>query len=254
MQILFDPYYLVAFLFGTVRCAAWLVITPPFQGAVPARVRGGLAVALGLAMAPRLKQQGIGDLGSWSLILGVFHQALIGLSLGLLVFVLFQAFAGAGAMIDYFAGLTAGNIYDPLSASANGPVSRLYQLIGTTVIFLTNGHLVILGGLSRSFDLSFANGFHIDRLGVLLTRDVLTYLTAALQIAAPILAALFVTELLLGLATRAAPKLNIMILGFGVKSLVTFMLLGAALPLVAYVSISLVRNAMDSMAALLAGG
>ena len=84
--------------------------------------------------------------------------------------------------------------------------------------------------------------------------DVQTFLTAAVQIAAPILGALFVTEILLGLASRAAPKLNIMVLGFGAKSLVMFMLLGAALPLIPYVSARLVTDSLEAMRLLAKGG
>ena len=83
---------------------------------------------------------------------------------------------------------------------------------------------------------------------------VAAFLIAALQIGAPILGALFVTEILLGLASRAAPKLNVMVLGFGAKSLVMFMLLGAALPLIPYVSAQLVKDALEMMHALVRRG
>ncbi|HPB45543.1 MAG TPA: flagellar biosynthetic protein FliR [Microthrixaceae bacterium] len=66
--------------------------------------------------------------------------------------------------------------------------------------------------------------------------------------------ALFLTEILLGLASRAAPKLNIMAIGFGVKTLVTFMLLGAALPLVAYFTGQLLQKSLGSMSAIVGGG
>lgn len=98
------------------------------------------------------------------------------------------------------------------------------------------------------------SGFRLDRVGTLITHDVQAFLIAAVQVSAPILGALFVTELLLGLASRAAPKLNVMVLGFGAKSLVLFMLLGAALPLIPYVSAQLLKEAMSVMHALVKGG
>lgn len=251
MDLRVDPDWMVAFLFATIRCGAWLSIAPPFQGAVPARVRGGLAVALGLALAPRLAASG--DLptdDTWGILAGSVYQAAIGLALGFLVAVLFQAFSAAGGMIDAFGALTSAQLFDPLSESATGPVSRLYQLLGTIALFATNGHLLLVGGLVRTFDAAPVDGLRLDRLGTLLTRDVLQFLLAALQIAAPVLAALFLAEVLLGLATRAAPKLNIMIVGFGVKSLVLIMVTGAALPLVPYVLQFLVRDALGLMRAL----
>ena len=227
VQLSFDPQFVVAFLFATIRCGAWLTIAPPFQGAVPARIRAGLAMGLGLAMAPRLMDaKGTLSTDTWPLVTGSLHNAVIGLVLGFLVYILFQAVSAAGGMIDAFAALTSAQLFDPMTRTTAGPVSRLYATLGTAVLFVTNGHLILLGGLSRTFDLSPVSGFKFDRVGTLVTHDVLTFLTAAVQIAAPILAALFVTEILLGLASRAAPKLNIMVLGFGAKSLVLFMLLG----------------------------
>lgn len=255
MKLSFDPQFLVAFMFATIRCSAWLSIAPPFQGAVPVKIRAGLSMGLGLAMAPRL-MDAPGQLSTetWPLITGALHNAAIGLVLGFLVYVLFQAVSAAGGMIDAFAAFTSAQLFDPLSKTTSGPVSRLYQTLGTAVLFVSNGHLLLIGGLSRTFEMSPVSGFRIDRVGTLLVHDVLAFLTAAVQIAAPILGALFVTELLLGLASRAAPKLNIMVLGFGAKSLVLFMLLGAALPLIPYVSAQLVKQALEMMHALVRGG
>lgn len=255
VKLSFNPEFMVAFMFATIRCGAWLSIAPPFQGAVPVKIRAGLSMGLGLAMAPRL-MSGKTPLSTetWPLVTGALHNAVIGLVLGFLVYVLFQAVSSAGGMIDAFAAFTSAQLFDPMTKTTSGPVSRLYATLGTAVLFVTNGHLILIGGLARTFELSPVSGFHFDRLGSLLVHDIASFLTAAVQIAAPILGALFVTELLLGLASRAAPKLNIMVLGFGAKSLVLFMLLGAALPLIPYVSAQLLKEALQVMHALVKGG
>lgn len=251
MGISLDSEWLVAFLFATIRCGAWMAIAPPFQGFVPARVRAGLSFGLGLALAPRLAQEAtlpVGD--TMALVTGAFYQAAIGLALGLLVYIIFQALAAAGGMIDAFGALTSAMLFDPLSKTTTGPMSRMYQMLGILTLFAINGHLLLLAGLFRSFDAAPIDGLRIDRLGVLLTKDVLQFLLAALQIAAPVLAALFIAEVLLGLATRAAPKLNIMIVGFGVKSLVLMMVTGLALPLIPYGVHLLTRDALTLMRSL----
>lgn len=250
MRLSFDPQFMVAFIYATIRCSAWLAIAPPFQGAVPVKIRAGLSMGLGLAMAPRLMATGELSTETFPLIAGALHNAVIGIVLGFLVYVLFQSVAAAGGMIDAFAAFTSAQLFDPLTKTTSGPVGRLYQTLGTAVLFVSNGHLILIGGLSRTFELSPVSGFRFDRAGTLLTHDVLQFMTAAVQISAPILGALFVTEVLLGLASRAAPKLNVMVLGFGAKSLVLFMLLGAALPLIPYVSAQLLEQALEMMHAL----
>lgn len=251
MGIRVDPNWLVAFLFASIRCVAWLSITPPFQGAVPVRVRVGLGFSLGLVLAPRLADNAdlpVGD--TLGLVTGAFYQAAVGMALGLLVYVIFQAVVTAGGLIDAFGALTSAQLFDPLSAASVGPMSRFYQLLGTVTLFVINGHLLLVAGLVRSFDAAPVDGLRLDRVGTLLTKGVLQFLLAAIQIAAPVLAALFIAEVLLALATRAAPKMNIMIVGFGVKSLVLMMVTGLALPLIPYGVHLLTRDALTLMRSL----
>jgi flagellar biosynthetic protein FliR len=68
-----------------------------------------------------------------------------------------------------------------------------------------------------------------------------------MQIGAPILGALFVTELLLGLASKAAPQLNILVVGFSLKSIVLVMLGAAAFPLVVFAVPRLTSASIDAM-------
>lgn len=254
MTLGFDENFFIAFIFVTVRFGAWLAIAPPFQGAVPGRARAGLAMAMGLGMAPALAAQGdLPDGGSWDLMAGLIYQASIGLILGFVVYLLFQAVSAAGGMIDAFAALTSGQLFDPLANTAVGPVSRFYQMLGIAVLFAIDGHLMMVGGLMRTFDAAPVGGLNTGQIGRILTHDFGLFLLSAVQIAAPVLAALFVTELMLGLATRAAPKLNILVLGFGAKSLVLFLILGAALPLIPFVLKDLIGTMLKSMAAISGG-
>jgi flagellar biosynthetic protein FliR len=251
MNITVDPTLMVAFLFATTRCGAWLAFAPPFKGVVPAKVRAGLAVGLGLVLAQRLAATGkLPTTDTVALIVGSFYQVAIGIALALLASVLFSAAQSAGGMLDAFSSLTGAQLFDPTTKSNDGPMGRFYSTMATLVLLATNGHLILIAGLVRSFDAAPVSGLHLDRLGTLLTHDVGEFMIAALQIGAPILAALFITDVLLGLATRAAPKLNVLSLGFGAKSLVLLMLGGAALPLLPLVLHSLLGDMLKSMTVL----
>jgi len=232
MSLSLDPAFFVAFLLATVRCGAWLAIAPPFAGAVPGKVRAGLAMALGLVVAPQLAQSGDLPTAAPALVGAVVFQVAVGLGMGFLVMVVFQAVSAAGSAIDTFAGLSASMLYDPTTRNTASPMGRLYQMLGLIVLFLTGGHLLLVGGLVRSFQAAPATGFRVERMAELATDGVGMFLLATLQIAAPLLGAMFVTELLLGLASRAAPQLNVMVLGFGVKSIVLVAVASAAFPLV----------------------
>jgi flagellar biosynthetic protein FliR len=243
-----DPRLFMAFLLASTRCVAWLSISPPFKGMVPAKVRAGLGLALGVALAPRLAHEPhlpIDDFGS--ILAGFLYQVGIGLALGFVVYLVFQAVQAAGASIDYFSGLTSAQLFDPMTGHSEGPMTRFYNLIATVVLFVTGGHLLLVAGIVRSFDAAPVGGLHVDRLAAIISSGVGNFLLAALQIGAPLLGALFVTELLLSLASRAAPQLNILVLGFGAKSLVLVTVSTIAIPLLVAVIPRLTGAAVDAM-------
>ena len=55
MNISVNPQLMVAFLFATTRCGAWLAFAPPFKGAVPAKVRGAIAMFRPLQSVPNVE-------------------------------------------------------------------------------------------------------------------------------------------------------------------------------------------------------
>ena len=248
MSAALDPRVFVAFVLASVRCVSFLTVAPPFAGSVSPKIRVGLAFALALGLTNRLTGVAnlpVDDFGH--LLAGVLFQVGIGLAMGYLVYVLFQAVTIAGSMIDTFGGLTASQLFDPMTKTTESPSARLYQMLATLIMFATNGHLLLLAGLARSFDAAPVGGLHLDRMALLLTHNVSEMLLSALQIGAPVLGALFIADLLLGLATRAAPQLNIMSIGFGVKTLVLLMLGGVCLPLLAAIVPRLITDGLSSM-------
>lgn len=247
MQLSIQTTTALAFVLASVRWTAFLAIAPPFAGWVPARVRVGLAVGLGAWSASGLDTSSLPGTDPTALIPAVVYQVGVGLALGAIVYVVFAAFAAAGGLVDSFAALTAGPLFDPTSHMSLGPTARLYQMVGMAVLFVSNGHLLLIGGVARSFDAAPLGGLRLERLAEILTRDVGQFLVAGFQIAAPVLGALFVTELLLGLASRAAPQLNVLMLGFGVKSLVLMVVGSIALPILTYAVPLLVDRAVSSM-------
>jgi len=254
MGIKIDPELFIAFLLVTIRASAWTAISPPFQGNVPVKVRIAFSVSLGLLLAQKISHTADLPVDDTTTLIGaVLFQVAIGVALGFLTQILYSAVASAGAAIDMFAGLQSAAMFDPALQQTSGPMSRMFAALAGLVLFSTGGHLLLVGGFARTFDAAPVSGFHLDRLGVLLTHDLGEFMLATLQIGAPVLGALFVTELLLALASKAAPQLNIMIVGFGAKALVMFVFATAALPLIVVGVPKLIADSVRSMAVLVAG-
>jgi flagellar biosynthetic protein FliR len=100
-----------------------------------------------------------------------------------------------------------------------------------TLLFVTNGHLLLVRGLMTTFDVIAFRGPAYKDLTELFVHETTVFFLAAIEIAAPLLAALFLSEVALGVVARAAPQMNVFMLGFPAKILLTLLLGGLALPL-----------------------
>lgn len=231
MTLQADGGILIGFLLALVRASAWLIIVPPFATrAIPAMVKIGLAAAIALPVADELvPKDAILDLGP--LLAAIILQVAIGISLGFLVHVLFASVQAAGELIDLFGGFTVAPAFDPLSNAQSSTFGRFYQLLAVTLLFVINGHILLLRGFMTSFEAIDATSPRLDNLSGNLAQALATFFLAAVEIAAPLLAALFLAEVALGLLARAAPQMNVFLIGFPFKILITLLLGGLALPL-----------------------
>jgi flagellar biosynthetic protein FliR len=132
-------------------------------------------------------------------------------------------------------------------------MGRLHQLIAVTLLFIGNGHLVILQGLSRSLQLMPSPTLNLQTIAESVTTGVSQLFLSAVQITAPILAALLIADLALGLLTRAAPALNAFALAFPLKILLSLLLIGLVLTQIPGALSSYIEQAATTMLKLSGG-
>lgn len=230
MTLRFDSTLLVGYVLAMARAGAWLAVAPPFGGRmIPVRIKAGFAAALALALGPRLAEQSV-PLELGPLVGSMLMQVLAGGALGFLAYLLFAAFQTAGEVIDMFGGFSIGQAIDPVSEAHTTVFGRFYSLIASVLLFVTGGHLLLVRGFLTSFEALPVDGFRSDRLAEVLTADLGAFFLAALQIAAPLVAALFLTDVALGLLSRAAPEMNVFLLGLPLKIFITISLVSIAIP------------------------
>jgi flagellar biosynthetic protein FliR len=226
----FSTASLLALLLATVRTSAWLIVCPPFNTRLmPSTVKAVLAFALALLMVPKLTA-GVPAMDTASILTSVVEQVVIGLALGFVTQLFFAAIQAAGDMLDMFGGFAAAQAFDPLSAVHSSVFGRFYNLIAVTLLFATGGHQLVLRGFLHSFTtLPLDGAFSLANLDKLLTHGLTDLLVTALQIAGPLIAVLFLTDVALGLLNRVAPSLNAFALGFPIKIFLVLSLAGTAM-------------------------
>ncbi len=249
---------LVTMLMATVRLSAFFLLAPPFSSkAIPVRVKVGLAVGLALAVLPALKGQAAPALELFPLIGATLYQVVVGAAMGYVVLAAFSVIQAAGELLDLASGFTLASLYDPLSNVSSSLFGRIHQLLAVTLLFAAGGHLFLVRGLLATFSVVPLHPMSLGDLARLVTDDVARFLGGALQIAAPVLVVLFISEVALGLVSRAVPSLNIFAISFPVKIVLAITFSGMAfalLPGVVSTLMDQVGRDMTSVARMLGAG
>lgn len=242
---------LLAFLLATVRAGAWLVVAPPFNGRlVPAPAKALLAAGLALPVATQLSAQ-VPAMDMPAILGAVVMQVAVGMGLGFIVYLLMAAVQAAGSFLDLFGGFTLASAFDPLSLSQSAVFGRLHQFFAVLLLLVSDGHLLVLRGFYRSYQAIPLDGsLPLSSLSNALVTGVGGFFAAALQIAAPLIAVLFLADVGLGLLTKIAPSLNAFQLGFPMKMLLTLLLAGLTFPLLPGIVAELARRATAVIAGL----
>ena len=241
--------WLAAFAWPLARILA-LIASAPVIGnpSVPASVKIGLGLFVTFLVAPLLHSSPSTDPASAAGLLILAQQVLIGLAMGLAMQIVFHAAEMAGEFIGLQMGLGFATLYD---ASVPGMIPIIGQYLGIVIslaFLAVDGHVLLLSVLVESFQvlplapLSAASGL---RALVQWSGNIFSY---SLALSLPLLAALLITNLALGVLTRAAPQLNIFAVGFPLTILMGLLVLYLSLP---YFAPTFERMFMDGLAVML---
>jgi flagellar biosynthesis protein FliR len=245
---------LLTILLGAARTGAFMALAPPFNSRlIPVQVKALLSVGLTLPLFPYLRGT-MPSLETSDIIFSAALQIFIGGALGFLVLMLFSALQAAGDMLDLFGGFTLATAYDPLSFNQSSVFGRFYNLVAITILFATQGHMLILRGFLQSFRTMPLNvTFSLATFSRLLLEGIAELFLSALQIAGPLIAVLFLTDVAFGLLNRVAPALNAFQLGFPAKIFLLLLLSGLALTALPQVVESVVDKAVSAVVQITGG-
>ncbi len=246
----FDAEKLLLFTLILTRVSG-LMMTAPIYGAndAPLRVRASLAFALAILMTPSQWGVHVEDPGTMVYYLVfVGSELLVGACLGLGIMLLFCGIQVAGDLISRVGGLMLSDLFDPTFQTEEPLFARLLVLIATAIFACLGGHRVIMAGLLDTFQtippgsgiaavfapqspLAADGGLLASLLAALVTLLAESF-QLGVRVCMPVVVAALLATLVLGLIGRTLPQLNVMAVGFGLNSMLTFAMmmftLGAA--------------------------
>jgi flagellar biosynthetic protein FliR len=208
------------------------VLTAPAtsEGAVPGLGKIVLTLSLAFLLGPLVEVPADLSIFSAAGMLAAVLELLIGVSIGMVVQLAFEALVFAGQSISLSMGLGFATLVDPQRGAQVPVLGQLFMIFGTLTYLAINGHLMLLGALAQSFHTLPIGAAHIDR-GFLITVVLwgARVFDTGLLIALPAVIALVIVNLALGVVTRAAPQLNLFGIGFTITLMSGFLVLLAGL-------------------------
>lgn len=249
--------WLTVYLFAMLRIGAFLIASPAFGGRfVPLQVRIVATAILALpVMAGGVDLPAAADLAGLQAVPLVLGELAIGLVAGMVLTILFGAASLAGDRIAATAGLGFAAQYDASAGGQTPVVAQLFGLFLIMVFFSVDGHLAVIRIVLESYIAMPPGG------GVDLPRLVQAGLMAGARMFVlgtmmmlPVVAALLLLNMAVGVLTRSAPTLNIFSFGFPVTMTVTLVLLYLTTPGLATALEDVVFEGIGMLEAVLLGG
>lgn len=160
------------------------------------------------------------------------REVVVGLILGFLTRLFFFAVSMTGDLVSVTLGLSAAQLFNPMMASQGGIIEQFHVLIGSLFFFLINGHHMLINALFQSFQLIpvGAVSLHTGPLAEIAAfgQDLLLL---TIKMSAPVVVAILIANLAMGILGRAVPQINVLVTSFPVTILLGLSVMFICLPL-----------------------
>ena len=207
------------FFLAFTRIMAVIIHIPVLGGqTIPNQVRIGLGFVLALVLIPwqplpeDAMYMGLIEYG-----VSIGKQILIGTLIGYSADLAFGAIQMAGAAMSMGSGFESSRIFNPAVGDAGSAYDQVFVMTAMMVFLMIDGHHLVLVALQRTFELvPLDGGLPFGGLEVVMAATS-TFIVTGIHLALPVMTALILTDLTLGLLARVAPQIQVYFLGLPVK-------------------------------------
>jgi len=218
------------FMLALTRILATIIHVPMLGGqSVPNQVKIGLGIFLTMLIIPwNPLPPETASLPFLAFAIKIAQELLIGSLAGFAAALTFSVLQIAGEVIGLGSGFGSSRILNPAFGESGSALDQLFVMIAMLLFMVLNGHHVFLAGLDRSFSIIPLNSplpdFPVDRLLMMLGKMV----AVGIQLALPVMGALLLADLTLGLLSKVAPQVQVFFLGLPIKIGIGLFILGLA--------------------------
>ncbi len=226
------------FLLIFVRMTGLFVTAPIFgRRNIPTYFKVGFAFTVSLLMANIIKVDHLLVVDNFLIYaMYIMKEFIVGIVIGFVAYVVFTCIYIAGQIIDMQMGFGMVNVMDPMSNIQVPVTANLYYMAAMLVFLITNGHHLLLKALFHSYTIIPLGTAVIgpelgDNIGYLFQN----ILGIGFRIAAPVVAAVIICDIVLGIVSKTIPQMNVFLLGMPIKIFIGLILLLTTIPSFAYI-------------------
>ncbi|WP_077621950.1 flagellar biosynthetic protein FliR [Sediminibacillus massiliensis] len=218
---------LPAFLLIFVRITSFFVTLPIFSYRnVPTHFKIGFSFFLTWIMVYTVDIPELAFNEMFPLLL--IKEVIVGLSLGLIAYIILSAIQIAGGFIDFQMGFAIANVIDPQTGAQSPLMGQYFYTIALLFLLAVNGHHLMIDGIFYSYEtipLDRYLPFEETAIADFVIHSFNRMFIIAFQIAVPVVGCLFLVDIALGIIARTVPQLNVFVVGLPLKILVSFIVL-----------------------------
>ncbi|WP_453996923.1 flagellar biosynthetic protein FliR [Bacillus nitroreducens] len=227
--------YFPAFLLVLVRVTSFFVTMPLFSyRTLPASHRVGLAFFISWIMFLSMEKP-ILQIDGYFIML-IFKEAMVGLMVGLVAYVIFAAIQIAGGFIDFQMGFAIANVIDPQTGAQSPLMGQYLYTFALLFLLSINGHHLLLDGIFYSYEFipmeQATLPFGDENIVEFILQAFGAMFIIAFQMSMPVVGALFLVDIALGIVARTVPQLNVFVVGLPLKIGVSFVIMFIAMTMI----------------------
>jgi flagellar biosynthetic protein FliR len=232
------------FFWVFIRVGALVFMLPLFGATgIPSLWKAGLSFLLAIIIVPNVPMPRTFPESDLELLLGVCSEILISFLLAILVKLFLASVQLAGQFLGFQMGFNVASVMDPQTGGQSTVISQFLYMFTILLFFSINGHHLFIRAMVESFQavppLSFRLSPSLMKVLIKISGEMFLI---AIKMAAPILVALFLSNLCLGIVARTVPQVNILMIGFPLNIALGLILLGVTLNNLSPFLVGLIRR------------
>ena len=219
------------FLLVVVRISGIFIFSPFFSSQnVPTIMKIGLTFTFGFLLA--LSLPGGIEIADQSMVILIVKEFMIGLIIGFIAYAFLTSFYVLGQVIDMKIGFGMANVFDPQNKIQVPLMGNFYYIIAFLFLLMLDGHHIIIKALIDSYDFIPIGTFsYSEDVLDIIVNSLAQAFDIGFRLSFPIVAIIFLTDILLGIMAKAIPQMNVFVVGMPLKVFIGLAVILVTMPI-----------------------